>query len=370
MGRNLSSSTTNRGGVYSLNIPRVKGKGVFGFLYTLSFSLIMLAWKKQQQQAVAEPDVIPIPGISLEQTVINEESTVPSLKLMSYRELDTLTNDELLGPDEFGSGCPKSCGCPSKRLDCPRHYNISAINRSANALLDKEAIRYYETKQEMSHVLAAQQCIEGRGLETGGWCLSNLGGSSGNLNLQDGRNINIPREHVPASKNIMKVLVMLISTENVTSISDYGAGVGQYGAELKTKMPRLVYYGYDGAGDVEAYTSGLVSWFDLTQPLNNPVTDWVLSLEVGEHIPSKYEGMFIRNLHRHNCRGVILSWGILGQGGHNHINNHSNDYLSAVFVELGYVRDLEMETLLRRKEENYDWFTKSVMVFRCEQPAC
>ena len=53
MGRNLSSSTTNRGGVYSLNLPTVIG--VFGFLYTLSFSLSMLAWKKKQQQSVVEP---------------------------------------------------------------------------------------------------------------------------------------------------------------------------------------------------------------------------------------------------------------------------------------------------------------------------
>jgi len=290
--------------------------------------------------------------------------------ISTYRELDTLTNNELLGPDEFGSGCPKSCGCPSTEIDCPRHYKISAVNRSANALLDKEAIRYYETKQEMSHMLAAQHCIKGRGLETGGWCLGNLPSRPRTLNLQDGRKIKIPKAHVAASQNIVEVLVGLFTTENVTSISDYGAGVGQYGAELKTRMPGLVYYGYDGAGDVEAYTSGLLRWFDLTQPLNNPVTDWVLSLEVGEHIPSKYEGMFIRNLHRHNCKGIILSWGILGQEGLNHINNHSNDYLSAVFVELGYVRDSELETLLRRKEGNYGWFEKSVMVFRREQPVC
>lgn len=314
-------------------------------------------------------------SMSLEQTVINDRHSFSAphlqnaLKLMSYRELDALTN-ELLGPDEFGSGCPKSCGCPWTRIDCPRHYKISAVKRSANALLDKEAIRYYETKQEMSHMQAAQHCIKGGGLETGGWCLGNLGGSSGNVNLQDGRRINIPRIHVAAAKNIVEVLMGLISTENVTSISDYGAGVGQYGAELKTQMPQLVYYGYDGAGDVEAYTSGFLQWFDLTQPLNNPVTDWVLSLEVGEHIPSKYEGMFIRNLHRHNCRGVILSWGILGQRGHDHINNHSNDYVSAVFVELGYMRDSVLETLMRREEGNHRWFQKSVMVFRREQPVC
>jgi hypothetical protein len=95
-----------------------------------------------------------------------------------------------------------------------------------------------------------------------------------------------------------------------------------------------------------------------------------MSLEVGEHIPSKYEGVLIRNLHRHNCRGIILSWGILGQGGLNHINNHSNEYLTEVFVKLGYARDLALETLLRRKEDNYGWFEKSVMVFRREDPVC
>jgi hypothetical protein len=43
----------------------------------------------------------------------------------------------------------------------------------------------------------------------------------------------------------------------------------------------------------------------LTLPLALPITDWVLSLEVGEHVPSASEGMLIRNIHRHNCKGVI-----------------------------------------------------------------
>jgi hypothetical protein len=162
----------------------------------------------------------------------------------------------------------------------------------------------------------------------------------------------------------------LFKKENVKSISDYGAGVGQYGAQFKKAMPELLYYGYDGAGDVEAYTSGFLRWFDLTKPLNNPVTDWVMSLEVGEHIPSKYEGVLVRNLHRHNCKGIILSWSAIGQRGLNHINNHSNGYVSTIFEELGYQRDSDLEALLRREEDNYSWFTKSVMVFRRKNPAC
>ena len=158
--------------------------------------------------------------------------------------------------------------------------------------------------------------------------------------------------------------------ENVSSVSDYGAGIGQYAVELKRAMPNLMYYGYDGAGDVETYTLGLLYWFDLTQPLNNPVTDWVMSLEVGEHIPSKYEGMFVRNLHMHNCKGIILSWGVIGQKGVNHINNHSNEYVSSIFDELGYKRDADLETLLRCEDKDHRWFQKSVMVFRRKKPVC
>ena len=43
--------------------------------------------------------------------------------------------------------------------------------------------------------------------------------------------------------------------------------------------------------------------------------DWLMSLEVAEHIPNEHEGAVIRNLHAHNKRGLILSWGALSQPG-------------------------------------------------------
>ena len=79
---------------------------------------------------------------------------------------------------------------------------------------------------------------------------------------------------------------------------------------------------------------------------------------------NSFEGMLIRNLHHHNCKGIILSWGTLGQAGHSHINNHSNDYIISVFNELGYVEDLDLKARLRNSKGNYRWFTGSVMVFR------
>jgi hypothetical protein len=179
------------------------------------------------------------------------------VKLTSHYELDALTK-KVLGLDEFGSGCPKSCGCPHTKIDCTRHYKISDVIQSANAILDKKAIMYYDAKLEAHHMLAAQECLKGKSMESGGWCLSSQGEGKTQLELLDGRNITIPKGHVVASKNIVDTLLAFFRVENIRSISDYGAGVGQYGIEFKTKMPQLVYHGYDGAGDIESYTSGLL----------------------------------------------------------------------------------------------------------------
>ena len=35
--------------------------------------------------------------------------------------------------------------------------------------------------------------------------------------------------------------------------------------------------------------------------------DWVISLEVGEHIPEQYEGTFLENLVKHACKGEVKS---------------------------------------------------------------
>ena len=91
--------------------------------------------------------------------------------------------------------------------------------------------------------------------------------------------------------------------------------------------------------------------------------DWVLSLEVGEHIPKEYEAEFIANLDRHAREGVILSWAVKGQGGHGHVNNQDNDYLKAIFEDYGYINDLVAEEALRDASTT-PWFPNTLMVFR------
>ena len=158
------------------------------------------------------------------------------------------------------------------------------------------------------------------------------------------------------------------------SVVDFGAGVGQYGHALRSRFPRarVHWRGYDGAGDVEEYTQGRVSYVDLTLPLALPRADWVLSLEVGEHVPREHELTLLGNLHAHNCRGVLLSWACYG--GHQHVNKRPNAYLIDAFHRLGYryderasnaMRQPELRERLQSNRSNrvYGWFARSVMVF-------
>merc|ERR1719440_1845312 len=130
-------------------------------------------------------------------------------------------------------------------------------------------------------------------------------------------NFMLPKHHVLADEVIVSTLAnkLLLKKDGSCcySLTDLGAGVGQYGHALRAIHPSLEYHGYDGAGDVEEFTNNYVQFTDLTQPLNLKRTDWVILSEVGEHIPHKFEQQVIANIHAHNCKGVILTWAVLQQ---------------------------------------------------------
>ena len=49
--------------------------------------------------------------------------------------------------------------------------------------------------------------------------------------------------------------------------------------------------------------------------------DWVMSFEVVEHLPPQFEDIFLKNLERHNSKGIILRWAIQWQEGFGHFND-------------------------------------------------
>ncbi|ROT85492.1 hypothetical protein C7M84_013179 [Penaeus vannamei] len=97
--------------------------------------------------------------------------------------------------------------------------------------------------------------------------------------------------------------------------------------------------------------------------------DWVLSLEVGEHIPRAFEGVFMDNLVKHACTGIVLSWAVPGQDGHHHVNTRENEYIKASMAERGLVADEEAERKLR-DTASLPWFKNTLMVFKFPKKKC
>lgn len=150
--------------------------------------------------------------------------------------------------------------------------------------------------------------------------------------------------------------------EKAESVVDFGCGPGEYVKALRERQ--IPCEGYDGNPDSAKISEGIVKVADLSEPFNlGKSFDWVLSIEVGEHLPKKYEKTFVENLHRHNTKGIVLSWAVKGQGGYGHFNEQSNEYVKAMMAEYGYENDIEAEKSLRQRAR-LPWFKNTLMVFR------
>jgi len=106
-----------------------------------------------------------------------------------------------------------------------------------------------------------------------------------------------------------------------------------------------------------------VKFLDLTLPQYwLPRYDWVLSLEVIEHIPAQYETIVLDNIDRAAGHGVVLSWAVVGQGGFHHINNRPMTYVNTTMYERGFRMDLNTSLVLR-KQAKLGWLKRNLMLF-------
>ncbi|XP_042203182.1 uncharacterized protein LOC121853239 isoform X2 [Homarus americanus] len=188
-----------------------------------------------------------------------------------------------------------------------------------------------------------------------------------------------------------------------STVGDLGAGLGHYGqcflrlakplvisanmSEIKLmnqtfykKMsesrllgtPQVIksWQGWDGASNIDELSAGNIGVVDLMIPVDlGRKFDWIMSLEVGEHIPKAGEKNFIDNLVKHACVGVVLSWAVPGQGGHSHVNCRTNDYVKDQMAKRGLESDQETEYKLRGPVE-LDYFKNTLMVFRFVKRKC
>lgn len=162
-------------------------------------------------------------------------------------------------------------------------------------------------------------------------------------------------------KSLSKALIGFLKKNNALNVADFGCGTGQYTKALVENG--FECSGFDGNPNTVTLTDGFGKVLDLSIPFDlKKKYDWVLSLEVGEHIPEKFEGIFLNNLVCHAKNGIILSWAIPGQHGDGHVNCKTNRYIITQMKKRGWKNDKKSAIKLR-EQSTLGWFKNTIMVF-------
>jgi hypothetical protein len=151
---------------------------------------------------------------------------------------------------------------------------------------------------------------------------------------------------------------------------DFGCGMGDYLRNFESHGFTKIY-GFEGLPPVGS--PEYVLQFDLTNPVtNHPMYTQlkesahnVLCLEVGEHIPPHYESVFLDNITDLAKNKIILSWAIVGQPGHGHVNCLNNDDIIRRMNERGFDYLAEDSEIIRQNVDDLaPWFYNTLMIFK------
>ena len=144
-------------------------------------------------------------------------------------------------------------------------------------------------------------------------------------------------------------------------VLELGAGCGCYTHRLINSGADVT--AFDGTANIAELTQGLVNPQDVTVPfLPGEQFDYVLSLEVAEHIPPHLEGAFLDALTSHAREGIVLSWAVPGQRGDFHVNCRSNEHVAKQLSRRGWELNANATAVLRKKVGMF-WFSNTAMIF-------
>ena len=154
-------------------------------------------------------------------------------------------------------------------------------------------------------------------------------------------------------------ILYIIGYHEYREIIDIGCGDGSYTKFLNNNG--LKCYGFDGNPDTYNAT-GECKVLDFSQPVDIKPSEVVLCLEVGEHVPKKYQDILIKNITDLAKHMIILSWGIPDQGGFGHVNCRTNNYIVRKVIKHGF-KYHSGESFGLRTYSTKTWFKNTLMVF-------
>ena len=152
-----------------------------------------------------------------------------------------------------------------------------------------------------------------------------------------------------------------VEKHNIKTVYDFGCGLGDYLDQLTKSYPDIIATGFEGH-QTDGNFNNIVKQ-DLSENINLPKVDLVISIEVGEHIPKEFEQIFIDNITNHSNKHIILSWAIENQNGLGHINCQNNDYIIPEMNKRGWVFDRIATDNFRSNMPDGNWLCRSLMIF-------
>jgi hypothetical protein len=173
------------------------------------------------------------------------------------------------------------------------------------------------------------------------------------------------------SENLAEWISLYFLNDRDKQVIDFGCGLGTYSDYLRDKEFSSVI-GIEGS--VGSHLPYSVKKWDLSFPVDKMEEYPTLKknsynsicLEVGEHVPSKFESIFLDNLSSLTSNKIILSWAVRGQLGHGHINCLNNDEIIDKMSSCGFIF-LKEDTERIRREVNFlktPWLEETIMIFK------
>lgn len=169
-------------------------------------------------------------------------------------------------------------------------------------------------------------------------------------------------QHYPTDEPLVAALIDFFKRENILTIIDLGCGSGNYVNALNAA--KFLARGIDGNPNSPKW-SDRIDVVDLTKRIDDKerVFQWVLCLEVGEHIPREFEEILLDNINHYCLAGAIISWFPDEGHGIGHVNPRSNEWLTEQMQKRGFNLDGVASIRLRVASTMW-WYAKSLQVYR------
>ena len=166
-----------------------------------------------------------------------------------------------------------------------------------------------------------------------------------------------------SAKALVPRLCRVLEIDKYSTVLDVGCGEGWWARQFAMDTGCHVL-GIDGDEHDGKHPATNIPYMshDLNQRLPDVKADFVVCLEVAEHLPESRARSFVAELCGMTHQAVIFSAAIPGQGGTGHINERWPDYWGALFSEAGYAMSGAFRFLIWDDDRIENWYRQNLMI--------